>query len=699
MGSVVAFIPEGMPIAASLTLMLIARRMKAINVLPKNLGNVETLGCVTVICSDKTGTLTENRMSVTSVAFLDQQSQRSQVYDSLGSEKPRQSYLNLFHASVLCNDALFDPRHFHLPVSERRVLGNATDAALLRFAAPIEGAEKLKVSNERAFQIPFNSRNKWMLTAYPEPNTDGSTGQYRVYVKGAPEVLLPACSKYWSANTDSIEPFDDTTRSSFKDIQDRLSRNAERVIVLCEKLVSASSPPGSSALGDEIQQGSVQDLVVIAILGILDPPRSEAIKTVAECRRSGSRFFMVTGDYGLTGAAIARSIGIFAHDGKPDGIEELRANPASSEDLRQMRLSGEGRSLLLEGPQISTLTVHEWDLICEYEEIVFARTTPEQKLRIVNEFQSHENVVAVTGDGVNDAPAMRAADIGVAVATGSDVAIEAADLVLLNKFDSIVEGIRLGRLVFQNLQKVIAYLLPAGSCAEIWPVLMNAFFGVPLPLSSFLMITICVFTDLFLSLSLIMEKQEFDLLSLKPRDVKKDHLITVKIYIQTYFFSGLLEACLAHTMFFLYMWRYAGIPVGELFFLFEGYSDGFHGYTEDQLERFNNTGQCVYFVTIVILQWGNILSVRNRRLSLLQANPVTKPRRNPWLIASMLMSLSIAVFVTETPGIHYLFKTTPVPIEFWFLPIPLSAGLLCMDEIRKLLVRVFPNSVIAKIAW
>jgi sodium/potassium-transporting ATPase subunit alpha len=174
--------------------------------------------------------------------------------------------------------------------------------------------------------------------------------------------------------------------------------------------------------------------------------------------------------------------------------------------------------------------------------------------------------------------------------TGSDVAIETADLVLMEKFDSIVDAIRLGRLVFQNLQKVIAYLLPAGSCSEIWPVLLNVFLGVPLPLSSFLMIIICIFTDLFLSLTLIMEKEEFDLLSLPPRNHRRDHLINARIYVQTYLFIGVIETICAHSMFFLYMWKAAKTPASSLFLAFEKYTDRFYGYSQDELNHFNAVG-------------------------------------------------------------------------------------------------------------
>ncbi|KAK6359982.1 hypothetical protein TWF696_001103 [Orbilia brochopaga] len=712
MGCVVAFIPEGMPIGVALTLMMVARRMKAANVLPKGLSTVETLGCVNVICSDKTGTLTENRMTVVSVGFVDHYIPLSEILERAATNEKLQSassdvsltgkkaFEKLHLAAHLCNDATLDPVTKDLPIPERKVQGNATDAAVLRFAETFQPGQPLHEKYPKTFQIPFNSKNKWMLTLHDSPELAKSEKHtYLALVKGAPDVLLPKCTSYWSYESDAPRPLTDEAKERFMALQERLSRKAERVILICQREYSPTTALYSNAFGDEIMEHCMCNLMIIGVLGILDPPRPETAKTVADGRRAGIRFFMVTGDFGLTGAAIGRSVGIFTGDRDPDTYDTIMERREDIQGVVDPSLIAINKSLLLEGYQLNLLESKDWDLVCAYEEIVFGRTTPEQKLRIVNEFKNRGNAVAVTGDGVNDAPALRAADVGIAIASGSDVALEAADLVLMDRFDSIVDAIRLGRLVFQNLQKVIGYLLPAGSWSEIWPVLLNVFFGVPLPLSSFLMIIICVFTDLFLSLSLIMEKEEFDLLSIPPRNHKRDHLINFKIYAQSYLFIGVMETVSAHAMFFLYMWRHARIPARDLFFAFEKYQDGFHGYTQEQLTNFNVTGQCVYFVTLVILQWGNILSIRNKRLSILQADPLRKPRRNLWLFVGALISLAIAVFVTKVPGIQRLFGTASIPIEFWFLPLPLALGILCMDELRKVCVRAWPNGPIARIAW
>ncbi|OZJ01483.1 hypothetical protein BZG36_05714, partial [Bifiguratus adelaidae] len=704
MSCIVAFVPEGMPVAVTLTLSMVARRMKKANILPKSLSTVETLGCVNVICSDKTGTLTQNRMFVTNVGFVD----ASVPLDDLSlclrntTQQPADNPIatvaqKLHEAIVLCCGAVFDSNASpDIPVSERPINGDATDSAVLRLAESIGHAQPIRDKHAEIFQIPFNSKNKWMLTMYENPDRKVQQSEKRpeclVFVKGAPDVLLPKCSSYWSAESGEIKSLDENAKRRLVGKQESWSRNGQRVLLVCSRMYAPYSAPGSNSFSDEINS-CVQDLTVIGLLGIMDPPRPETAHTVASCRRAGARFFMVTGDFGLTAVAIAREIGIITSDREPHTYEDLQ--PMEKPEAQPERLD---QALVLEGKDIVRLADAQWNAVCRYEEIVFARTSPEQKLRIVNEFKARDCVVAVTGDGVNDAPALKAADVGVAVASGSDVAIEAADLVLLDKFDSITDAIRLGRLVFQNLQKVIAYLLPAGSWSEVWPVVMNVFFGVPLPLSSFLMLVICCFTDLFPCLSLIMEKQEFDLLDLPPRNHKRDHLITARIYGQSYFFVGVMEAISAHAMFYYYLYKYSGITFMECVFSFENFGDGFHGYTQNELNEFVSTGQCVYFVTLVIMQWGNILSVRNRRMSILQADPIRKQRRNLWLFLGMLFAFVIAIFVTEVPGIQNVFGTASVPIEFWLLPIPLAFGVLVMDEIRKLLARSFPKSLVARLS-
>ncbi|KAG6829071.1 hypothetical protein H0H92_005782 [Tricholoma furcatifolium] len=706
MGCIIAFIPLGVPVAVTLTLTLIARRMKAVRVLPKSLSTVETLGCVTVICSDKTGTLTQNKMSVMSAGFVDQTFTAQQFQEALASDKTGDyiAIRRLHQAAVLCNSATFDGATSDLPLAERAINGDATDAGILRFVETVGNAAGVRDTHSQIFQIPFNSKNKWMLTMYTEGKefVSEKRPESLLFIKGAPDVLIPHCTSYWSSKANTILPFDTDARSQLVNIQEQWSRGGQRVILLCMRSYTPYSPLNSNDFSTEIAQNGVESLTVVGMLGLMDPPRPETANTVRDCRRAGVRFFMVTGDFGLTAAAIARQIGIITTHAEPDSFaditKQLHEQPIDAKAAKKVKTRID-RSLVLEGRDLLSFEEGHWDIVGRYEEIVFARTTPEQKLGIVQALQRRGNVVSVTGDGVNDAPALKAADVGVAVVTGSDVAIEAADLVLMGTFDSMVDGIRLGRLVFQNLQKVIAYLLPSGSWSEAWPVVLNVYLGVPLPLSSFLMVIICCFTDLAPCSALIMEKEEFDLLSLKPRNHRTQHLINLKIYVQTYLFIGMMETITAHAMFFLYMHKAAGIPVSALFLAFEKYTDGFYGYTNDELVYFNQVGQCVYFVTIVILQWGNLFAVRNKRMSILQADPIRPRRRNIWLFIGIVWSFVIAVFVTEVPGIQRLFLTAPVPIEFWLIPLPLALGLLSMDELRKLLVRIFPKSVLAKIAW
>ncbi|KAF9385831.1 hypothetical protein CPB97_004406 [Podila verticillata] len=756
MGCVVAFIPEGMPVCVSLTLLMIARRMRANNILPKALTTVETLGCVNVICSDKTGTLTENKMFVTNVAFLDQETTPEEAKVKIENAKPNSlpqpedspsvlALRQLQLATLLCNNATFDQETIALPIPERRVLGDATDSALLRFASQLSDTSILATCFNRTMEIPFNSRNKWMMAVYEgsakQPQviktlfgnditnaaaTKSEKDNMLVFVKGAPDVLLPHCTSFLAAGSNTPQPLSDEWISELSRIQMAWSRRGQRVLMLCKSRYNPymaqydakGSGSSAGATQEELARQGLQELCILGLVGIMDPPRPEIKDTIASCRRAGARFFMVTGDFGLTAAAIARQIGLFSTNREPhtyDDIMDPRKNKEDSSESLEDSLGEfeagrprfhEGTSLVLTGSDLAKMSPGEWDLVCAYEEIVFARTSPEQKLKIVTEFQAREGVVAVTGDGVNDAPALKAADVGVAVVSGSDVAMEAADLILLGGFDSIPVAMRLGRVVFQNLQKVIGYLLPAGSWSEIWPVLINTFLGTPLPLSSFLMIIICCFTDAFPGTALVMEQEEFDLLSIPPRNAKKAHLITGRIYLQSYVFIGSMMTFFSEMFFFLYMKEYTGLGFQDLVFTFGDkkiiplLEKAGRGMDIDTFNNLHvNTGQCITFITLVILQWGNVLSIRNRRLSILQADPIREKRRNLWLFAGMLASLLMAIMVTEVPGIQDVMLTRSVPIKYWLLPLPCALAILLADEMRKLMLRTYPNSVFGYLAW
>jgi len=295
-------------------------------------------------------------------------------------------------------------------------------------------------------------------------------------IKGAPDILLPRCDSIVGDHGEVI-PLTQAQNQRIEQIKDDWSRQGKRVILLAQKKTVS---PFSANQEKEVLVAARQGLTFVGLLGIVDPPRDEIPSVVRILRRASIRIFMVTGDFKLTAQAIAEQCGIISDSAMVDDISAL---------LRDVNKGFTGRAIVLSGPELMTLNDNQWDQLCQYEEIVFARTTPEQKLRIVKEFQSRDNIVGMTGDGVNDAPSLKAADVGIAMGSGSDIAIEAADMVLLDSFAAIVAAVEYGRLVYDNLKKTILYLLPAGSFSELWPVVTNVVFGIPQILSSFLMVS------------------------------------------------------------------------------------------------------------------------------------------------------------------------------------------------------------------
>lgn len=705
-GVLVAYVPEGLPIAVTLTLTLVARKMAKQKVLVKNLTVVETLGCVNVIASDKTGTLTQNRM------FVDKVHIGNESYDQEKSLQAKNSeslgFCQLVSVGRLCNAASFDPKTADLSIDERIILGDGTDSAVLRFVTKYSIDDSEVDKYIKIAEIPFNSKNKWMLRVMkPKDNNNiYNTNRHIVLVKGAPDVLLGNCTRI--LDPDGTErPLDDKARQSLIDKQTEWSGTGTRVILLCRRVITNESEiPSDTSDLDALGQLSY-NLTVIGLMGILDPPRPEILEVIRTCRGAGIRIFMVTGDYSLTAASIAKQVGIFTDSDNTihtiNDIEQLtdKLEIVEHQISTTTESPKKAKSLLLTGTDVSTLSDKQWDVVITYDEIVFARTTPEQKLRIVQEFQNRDSIVGVTGDGVNDAPALKAANIGIAMGGGSEVAIEAADMVLLdNNFSSVVVALESGRLVFDNLKKVILYLLPAGSWSELIPVLVNVFLGVPLPLSTFLMISICVLTDMLPSIALMYEKAEKDVLTRPPRNPKKSTLVDWKLLVHAYLFLGMIEAFFSHVMYFRYMQQYGGFSASDLLLAYDKWTDGYKNYTQDQLNEFMYTGQCVLFVSLVVMQaCGNVFATRTRYLSLFQHLPIKQRSKNYYIFAAQVGSILLACFIIYTPGINESLNTRPIPVEFWFFPLVFAVTIVIVDEIRKFFVRHRSPPCFYKLAW
>ena len=401
-------------------------------------------------------------------------------------------------------------------------------------------------------------------------------------------------------------PIDDAILSVIEDAKDYWSSEGKRVILLARKILLGTgiqNDPASNQFEIETMEHAKTGLTLVGLIGIVDPPRDEIPEVVRVLRRAGIRIFMVTGDFKLTAQAIARECGIITnvtedvHDISflPRDTSSDRSAKASSGEESPVNI-GPYSSIVLSGPELITLNENQWNSLCTYDEVVFARTTPEQKLRIVKEYQAREHLVAMTGDGVNDAPSLKQADIGIAPGSGSDIAIEAADMVLLESFAAITDAVLYGRVVFDNLKKTICYLLPAGTFSELWPIMTNVIFGLPQILSSFLMIIICCFTDCAAATALAYEKPEADVMLRPPRNPKKDKLVNWKLLFQAYCVFGLIETITSFSMSYWYAQR-RGVPFYVLWF---GYGD--YGTLDPiYVTQVLNEASSIYFVNLVIM--------------------------------------------------------------------------------------------------
>ena len=487
----VAAIPEALSSIVTIGLAIGTQKMAKENAIIKNLRAVEGLGCVSVICSDKTGTLTQNRMTVKK-AYAN-----GKVWEPEEAKGNDKAVNGLVAESVLCNDGA---------INGETAVGDPTETALLSFCRTIGGDEnKVREEFPRLQEIPFDSDRKLMSTLHFRNN------RYEMLIKGAPDVLLARCTSV--EQNGEVLPLTDEIRSAIVDQNRDFSSQGLRVLAFAKKVLSENRP---LTLEDE------NDLIFTGLIAMMDPPRVESAPAVADCRRAGIRPVMITGDHKITASAIAKEIGILQ-----DGDRAV------------------------EGSELEKMTDEE--LRNEVEHIsVYARVSPEHKIRIVRAWQDRGHVAAMTGDGVNDAPALKQADIGIAMGiTGTEVSKDAASMILTDdNFATIVKAVANGRNVYTNIKNSIQFLL-SGNLAGILVVMITSLFGLPLPFTAVQLLFINLLTDSLPALAVNMEKPTGDLLNQKPRSPKEG--ILTKDFLQTLGIQGALIAVATMAAFYLGM--------------------------------------------------------------------------------------------------------------------------------------------------
>ena len=627
LGMIVAFVPEGLLPTVTLALAMGTQRMARRHALVKRLSSVEALGCTSIICTDKTGTLTQNEMTVRHVflcgARYDVDGVGYAPHGGLrcvaGTDAPA-DLAELLRAGALANDARLLPPE---PADPRwRIVGDPTEAAL----QVVAGKGGMDLDAERAVrprirELPFDSVRKRMSTLHRE---DGSTV---LYAKGAPGELLACCTRARVAGGDV--PFDERLRAEVRAANDHFSRRALRVLAVAVRRL----PPSQAAPADAALE---QDLTFLGLVAMMDPPRPEVADAIATCRRAGIRILMMTGDYGLTAESIARRIGLV------DG------------DVR-----------IVNGDELDRTDDAQLASLLAVESLLFARTTPAHKLRVVTALQALGHVVAVTGDGVNDAPALKKADIGVAMgASGTNVAREAADMVLLDdNFASIVAAVEEGRAVYANIRRFTGYIFTSNT-PEAVPFVLFGFSGgrIPIALGVMHILSIDLGTDLVPALALGAEAPEPGVMDAPPR-ARDEHLITRSLLLRSYGWLGPAQAAATMLAFYLAYWRagYAGwLDLPD------------HG-------AVYATATATALAAVVTTQIGNLFAHRTERRSIVRVGWFSN--RLAWVgVASELAVIGLIVYV---PALNRVIGTGPIPGTSWLFLFALAPLLLLIDEARK----------------
>jgi P-type Ca2+ transporter type 2C len=642
-GVMVCCVPEGLQVTVSSALAINVLKMVKQHVLVKRLSAVQTLGSVTVICTDKTGTITKGEMTVNKLWVKDRIIEVSGLgYMPAGDftingepleADETKSLDKILEIAALCNGAKIDP-----PSDKNKnwsVIGDPTDGALLVVALKYgQIIEELIEKKPTIDIVPFSFERKRMSTIH-EVN-----GDVLIYTKGAPRNILDLCTKVFVNGT-----VEDLTQENMDWIETRIHEFANeglRVIAFAYKQI----PKVDYIKGAENEK----DLIFVGLAGMRDPPRKEVKSAVQKAKQAGIKTVIITGDYGPTAQAIAQEVDI---------VEK-------------------GFAQVIRGVDLEDLS--DQTIIDEVKKgnVIFARVAPEQKLRIVKVLKTSGEIVAVTGDGANDAPSLKEADIGVAMgASGTDVAREAADIVLLNdSFASIVKAVESGRAIYENIRKFIVYVF-AHNWAELIPFVLYAALGIPLPLLVVQVLAIDLAIEVIPSLALSREPPETGIMQEPPRSIK-ERLFTRRVLIRSVFIgiiiaTGAMIGCLN-------AWAAGGWHIGMP--VPSDWQFGVSGVTPNPIYI---KGVTMMFAGIVVAQAGNVLACRTSKQSIFK----TSIKTNKWIIAGIVTQISILAVLLYVPLMQHVFGTTALGVTDWIYLISLALIVVFAEEIRKFLSRRF----------
>lgn len=630
-GVMVACVPEGLQVTVSSALAINVLKMVKQHVLVKRLSAVQTLGSVTIICTDKTGTITKGEMTVNKIWVRDDVIDVSGLgYSPVGDftkngerikEGQTVSLEKLLEIAALCNGAKIDP-----PNDRNRnwsVIGDPTDGALivaaLKYGMNIE--DEL-VEKPIVDILPFSFERKRMTTVH-ETRSD-----FCVYTKGAPRNTLDVCTKVQVGS--KVEDLNEENTLWIEARIQEFAAQGLRVIAIAYKKI----PKSEYKKDEDIEK----DLVFVGLAAMRDPPRAEVKDAVAKAKRAGIKTVIITGDYGPTAQAIAQEVGI--------------VDPEFCQIIRGVDLENLGDQAIVDEVKKGN--------------VIFARVAPEQKLRIVKVLKDSDEIVAVTGDGANDAPSLKEADIGVAMgASGTDVAREAADIVLLNdSFASIVKAVESGRAIYDNIRKFIVYVF-SHNWAELIPYVLYATLGIPLPLLVVQVLVIDLAIDVIPSLALSREPPEAGIMQEPPRSVK-ERLFTTRVFARSIYIGviiaiGAMIGCLT-------AWTAGGWHLGMPLL------------ANDPVYI---KGVTMTFAGIVVAQVGNVLACRTSKQSIFK----TSIKTNKWIFIGIAIQLAILAVLVYVPFLQQFFGTTGLNLIDWIYLAGLAVVVVIADEIRKLISR------------